>query len=100
MLQLQKNIAELVAQEEVAALQNEVAQDQLDTITTQLRLGSGTPGAPAPLPKDEQAARIGERSRFVDLLETRFQLTQARLSLLRSMGRIEDWAKTVPAARP
>jgi hypothetical protein len=81
-------------------LQNEVAQDQLDTITTQLRLGSGTPGAPAPLPKDEQAARIGERSRFVDLLETRFELTQARLSLLRSMGRIEDWAKTVPAARP
>jgi outer membrane protein TolC len=100
MLQLQKSIAELVAQEEVAALQNEVAQDQLDTITTQLRLGSGTPGAPAPLPKDEQAARIGERSRFVDLLETRFELTQARLSLLRSMGRIEDWAKTVPAVRP
>jgi len=100
MLQLQKSIAELVAQEQVAALQNEVAQDQLDTITTQLRLGSGTPGAPAPLPKDEQAARIGERSRFVDLLETRFELTQARLSLLRSMGRIEDWAKTVPAARP
>ena len=99
-LQLQKNIAELGAQEKVAELQNELAQDQLDAITTQLHLGSGTPGAPAPLPKDEQAARIRERGHFVDMLETRFQLTQARLSLLRAMGRIEDWAKAVPAAQP
>ena len=99
-LQLQKNIAELGAQEQVAELQNELAQDQLDAITTQLHLGSGTPGAPAPLPKDEQAARIRERGHFVDMLETRFQLTQARLSLLRAMGRIEDWAKAVPAAQP
>ena len=99
-LQLQKSVAELTAQEQVAELQNELAQDQLDTITTQLRLGSGSPGAAAPLPKDEQGAHIIERSRFVDMLETRFQLTQARLSLLRSMGRIEDWAKAVPAAHP
>ena len=99
-LQLQKNVAELGAQEKVAELQNELAQDQLDAITTQLHLGSGIPGAPAPLPKDEQAARIRERGHFVDMLETRFQLTQARLSLLRAMGRIEDWAKAVPAAQP
>jgi len=99
-LRLQKNIAELAAQEQVAELQNELAQDQLDAITTQIRLGSGSPGAAAPLPKDEQGARLRERSHFVDMLETRFQLTQARLSLLRSMGRIEDWAKSTPAARP
>jgi outer membrane protein TolC len=99
-LQLQKNVAELTAQETVAELQNELAQDQLDTITTQLHLGSGTPGGVAPLPKDEEAARIRERGNFVDMLETRFQLTQARLSLLRAMGRIEDWAKAVPAPQP
>jgi outer membrane protein TolC len=99
-LQLQKTVAELTAQEQVAELQNELSQDQLDAITTQLRLGSGTPGAAAPLPKDEQGAHIRERSHFVDMLETRFQLTQARLSLLRSMGRIEDWAKATPAPRP
>ena len=99
-LRLQKNIAELAAQEQVAELQNELSQDQLDAITTQLRLGSGTPGGAAPLPKDEQGAHIRERSHFVDMLETRFQLTQARLSLLRSMGRIEDWAKATPAPRP
>jgi outer membrane protein TolC len=98
-LQLQKSLTELTAQEHVAELQNELAQDQLDTITTQLRLGGNSGGA-QPLPKDEQAARISERSRFVDTLEARFALTQARLTLLRSMGRIEDWAKEVPPARP
>jgi outer membrane protein TolC len=98
-LQLQKNVAELTAQEKVAELQNELAQDQLDTITTQLHLGSGTGGA-APLPKDEQAAHVRERNFFVDMLETRLQLTEARLSLLRSMGRIEEWAKAAPASRP
>lgn len=98
-LQLQKSLDELTAQEQVADLQNELAQDQLDAITTQLRLGGNSGGAP-PLPKDEQVARINERSRFVDTLEARFQLTHARLTLLRSMGRIEDWAKEVPPAHP
>jgi hypothetical protein len=27
-------------------------------------------------------------------------LTQARLALLRTTGRIEEWAKTVPATHP
>jgi outer membrane protein TolC len=100
MLQLQKNIAELTAQEQVAELQNELSQDQLDAITTQLQAGSPAPGGSAVLPKDEQGAHIRERTHFVDMLETRFELTQARLSLLRTVGRIEDWAKAIPAPHP
>jgi outer membrane protein TolC len=99
-LQLQKNIAELSAQEQVAELQNELSQDQLDAITTQLQAGAPAPGSSAVLPKDEQGAHIRERTHFVDMLETRFELTQARLSLLRTVGRIEDWAKAVPAPHP
>jgi outer membrane protein TolC len=99
-LQLQKNIAELSAQEQVAELQNELSQDQLDAITTQLQAGSPAPGGSAVLPKDEQGAHIRERTHFVDMLETRFELTQARLSLLRTLGRIEDWAKAIPAPHP
>ena len=99
-LQLEKSVSELAAQEQVAELQNELAEDQLNAITTQLQLGSGNAQAAGPLPKDEQGARISERSRFVDLLQTRFQLTQARLSLLRSLGKIEDWAKGVPPTQP
>jgi hypothetical protein len=76
-----------------------LAQDQLDAITTQLQAGNPAGGS-APLPKDEQGAHIRERSHFVDMLETRFELTQARLSLLRAMGKIEDWAKAVPTPHP
>jgi TolA-binding protein len=99
-LQLQKNIAELGAQEQVAVLQNELAQDQLDAIITQLQAGSPAPGGSTVLPKDEQGAHIRERTHFVDMLETRFELTQARLSLLRAVGKIEDWAKAIPAPHP
>ena len=99
-LQLQKSATELTAQERVAELQNDLAQDQLDIITTQLRLGGGGGGGTGPLPKDEQSAHIRERNGFIDLLGTRFQLTQAQLSLLRSTGKIEDWAKIPPAPRP
>jgi outer membrane protein TolC len=97
-LQLQKSVGELTAQVDVAELQNELAQDQLEMVTTQLRLGNGGQGTAPLLPKDEQGARIGERNRFVDLLATRYQLMQARLSLLRSLGRIEEWAKATPGA--
>jgi outer membrane protein TolC len=93
MLQLEKNIAELSARERVAQLQNELSQDQLEALTTQLQLGSANPGSPAPSPKDEQGARIRERGYFVDTLETRFELMQARLGLLRTTGAIEAWAK-------
>jgi outer membrane protein TolC len=99
-LQLQKNIAELRAQEQVAELQNELSQDQLDAITTQLQAGSPAPGGSAVLPKDEQGAHIRERTHYIDMLETRFELTQARLSLLRTVGKIEDWAKAIPAPHP
>jgi outer membrane protein TolC len=101
MLQWKESITELSAQERVAVLQNELSQDQLDALGPQLQLGSASPGAPALTPKDEQGARIRERGYFVDVLETRFQLLQARLGLLRTMGTIEQWAKQAPtASRP
>lgn len=92
-LNLQENLAELAAQVKVAELQSELAQDQLDAITTQLQSGSGNPNQTPLTPKDEQQARISERARYVDLLDTKFQLTQAQLTLMRSLGEIEDWAK-------
>jgi outer membrane protein TolC len=99
-LQLQKSLSELAAQEQVAGLQNELAQDQLEAVTTELRTGSGNPSAPALTPRDQQQAHINERSRYVDMLEAQFQLTQAQLNLMRSLGTIEDWAKSAPAPKP
>ncbi len=47
-------------------------------------------------PREEQSARIEERQRFEDFLDADFELTRARLTLLRTIGSVEDWAKTLP----
>ncbi|MDP9171767.1 MAG: TolC family protein, partial [Acidobacteriota bacterium] len=92
-LQLQKSLAELSAQEEVARQQSELAESELQTVLAQLESGNGAPGARQLTPKDEQQARIQERRRYQELLDTSFELTRARLNLLRAMGAIEDWAR-------
>jgi outer membrane protein TolC len=100
-LQLQKSLSELAAQEQVAEIQNELAQDQLQAVRAQLQSSGGGNSQAAPLtPKDEQRALLNERRQYVDMLDARFQLTQAQLSLLRTMGDIETWAKAVPVPHP
>jgi outer membrane protein TolC len=96
-LRLQKSIAELQAQAQVAALQRELAQDQLDTVIAQLESGSGQSSSAPMTPREEQSARIEERQRFEDSLDADFELTRARLTLLRTIGSVEDWAKTLPS---
>lgn len=95
-LKLQKSLTELSAQAEVASLQRELAQNQLDTILAQLDTGSGQANATPLSPREEQSARIEERQRFEDSLDADFELTRARLSLLRTLGSVEDWARSLP----
>ena len=93
-LQLQRSLAELTAREHVAEFQNELAQDRLDQITTQLQSGGGNPDQALLTPKDQEQAQIQERARYVDMLDARYQLTQVKLNLLRSLGGIEGWARS------
>ncbi len=95
-LRLQKSLAELSAQAEVAALQRELAQNQLETVLTQLQTGNGQAHGTPLSPREEQSARIEERQRYEDSLDADFELTRARLSLLRTLGSVEDWAKSLP----
>lgn len=91
-LELSKNLQTLAAQQKVAELQQELAQDQLDAATLQMQNGTGHPGAPPVTPKDQQLARIDERRYSVDVLDARFQLLQAELNLLRANGQMVTWA--------
>lgn len=97
-LKLEKGMGELVAQEKVASLEQQLAQDQVDAITAQLSSTGAAPSQHPMTPRDEQEARIAERSRYVDLLDAKFQVTQAKLNLLRSLGTIEEWADGSPSA--
>lgn len=95
LLQLQKNVAELAAQQQVAEIQAELAKDRLDAVATQTQSG-GAPGASPVTPKDEEEALIEERRRYVEMLDANFQLVSTRLTLLRALGQIEAWAKSQP----
>jgi outer membrane protein TolC len=95
-LELEKNLKTLAAQQNIAALQQELAQEQLDTVAIQLQDGMGNSGATPVTPKQEQLARINAGRYAVDLLDANFQLLQAQLNLLRLKGLVELWATAPP----
>ncbi len=96
LLELQKSLSELAAQQKVARLQNDLAREQLAVITTQLQNGSGSPNATPVTPRDAEGAKIEERQRYTELLDANLQLAQAQLNLLRALGQTEEWARQLP----
>lgn len=92
---LNDSLRELDALAEVASLKQQIASEQLKAVLAQLELGNGAssgPNAQQQLsPKAEQLARIDERQKFEDALDSSFDLAKARLGLLRALGHMEDW---------
>ncbi len=97
---LRHSLAELQAQGDVATLQQQLAQQQLDVTRLQLLSGSGDPNAPQMTPKDEQKARIAEREKYLAVIDASFQLHQAEIQLLRQTGDLETWLKSAATASP
>ena len=93
--QLTASLRELDAEAEVASLKQQISSEQLKSVLAQLEVGNGatgTPGAPPQLsPTAEQQARIDERQKYVDALDSGFDLSKARLNLLRALGHMQDW---------
>jgi outer membrane protein TolC len=92
--------AELAARTEIATLDQQLAQQQLDILLVQLKSGTGDLAAPQMTPKDEQTVRIAEREKFVAVLNANFELQQARIGLLRVSGELENWIGTAVQALP
>jgi outer membrane protein TolC len=92
---LTSSLRELDAQAEIASLKKQIAGEQLKAVLTQMELGTGAgvgPGAPPQVtPKAEQLARIDERQKIEDAIEAGFDLSKARLSLLKALGHMDDW---------
>jgi outer membrane protein TolC len=82
-------VAELQAQADVATLQQQYAQLQLDAIHLQQQ--SGNPNGPQMTPKDEQNAHIAERDKYLAVVDAGFQLRQAEIQLLRQQGKLVTW---------
>ena len=70
--------------QQVAELESEVAQSNLDA--TQTRMDSGTATI-----KDFGEARAQADDRYLVLQDTNFELQRAQIGLLRSTGELEKW---------
>ena len=60
---------------------------------SQLQFGNGDNTRQQLSPKAEQSARIDERQKTIDALDAGFDLSKARLGLLRALGHMDDWLK-------
>lgn len=93
-LAMRRSLLELASQQQIARIQNEMAQEQLKTVETELANGTGAPSGPGAqpvTPRDAQQVHIQERERFEDLLDTNFSLMKVQLNLLRATGKLQDW---------
>jgi outer membrane protein TolC len=96
---LNNSIRELDVEAEIASLKQQIAEEKLSAIQTQLQMGPGTSvNARPPLsPKAELQAHIDERQKYEDALESGLDLSKARLDLLRSLGHMQDWLNELHA---
>lgn len=95
-LRLARSVQQLAAADEVAKLDYELAQAEAGALETRVQAAApGAPagqGAPAPGPRDVQAARIQTNEKYSTYLDTMFELEKAKLQLLRAAGKLESWA--------
>ncbi len=93
---LQHNIAELSARSELAQIDIDMAQEQLNVVLAQLNSQSASDNRPQMTPKDAENARLQMSARRIDLLNAQFQFSQAEVSMMRQTGQLDRWLKTAP----
>jgi outer membrane protein TolC len=91
---IRHDLDELRGQSDVATLQQQLAQQQLDIIQLQINSGNGNPNAPQMSPKDQQKARIAERDKYLAVIDANYQLREAEIQLLRQTGDLESWLES------
>ena len=98
---LRHSIEELSVKEQLAVVDQGIANDQLNAILVQLQAGSGREGVAPMTPADEQKARLQERIDYLDVLDDRLQLQESEIRLLRQSGGLQNWIdEAVSATTP
>jgi outer membrane protein TolC len=84
-LKLQRSVRQLAAAKEVAQLEHQLAQADIES--THARIESGNASL-----KDEENARVAEHERYTGFLNASFELDRAHIQLMRQTGQLESWA--------
>lgn len=94
---LRRSATELEKRSRLAEIDQEIAQEQLKVVLAQLSADSGSTSGPQMSPEDEQNARLKAGQQTIDLLSAQFQLSQAKVNLLRQTGQLEEWLRSASA---
>ncbi|MBW4038668.1 MAG: TolC family protein [Acidobacteria bacterium] len=92
-VKLRHSAMELAAHSDLAEIDRDLAQEQLNVVLAQETANNANVGPQQVTPKDEEKARIAESARTIDLLNAQFQVNQAKVNLLRQNGRLDEWLK-------
>ncbi len=96
--QLARSTRTLAAKAEVADLEQQLANQQLASIRTQLQASAANPNVPQRNPRDQAHAEIDERGKYISMLNSRFDLQQAQVQLMRAQGNLDGWLRAAAAS--
>jgi outer membrane protein TolC len=99
-LRAQHTAAELSLRAEIASLDQQLAQQNLDVLLVQLNAGNGNLSGVQMTPKDEQSSRVAEREKFIAVINANFEVQQAEINLMRQNGELETWIAAALQAQP
>lgn len=84
-LKLEGAVKQLAAAREVARLEYVLARADADAVGIKLVAGTATV-------RDQEHAHLLENDKYLALLDATFQLDQAQMELLKTSGKLQDWA--------
>jgi outer membrane protein TolC len=97
---LRHSMDELAVRSDLATIDRDLAQEQLNAVLIQLQAESGSSPGTQLTPKDEQNARLQQSAKTVDLLQAQFELQQAQVNLMRQTGTLDAWLKDALSVPP
>jgi len=84
-LKLQRSLRQLSAARDVAKLEWQVSQGDLDAVNARMQTGEANT-------RDEQNAQLDTDDKYAAYLDSEFELSRTELQLLRLTGDLENWA--------
>jgi len=87
---MQRTVSQMQAARDVAELEYEISQKNLDAVQTRMDSGS------AVTLHDLDDARAQASERFIALQDVLFELERAQVGLMRATGDLEKWALGTP----
>jgi outer membrane protein TolC len=88
-LKLQRSLRQLQAARDVARLEWQVSQGDMEAVQARIQTGSANL-------RDGQMAQLEVNDKYAAYLDAEFELTRAELHLLRLTGELENWAIPSP----